>query len=260
MIDYLYQTSDFNLFLLLSFFFIFISACALFFIRWFFPLHLRYQENAVIGCTSALIIMIYGVLAGFATLYLINNNNLASDAVQREASAVADMYQVSQGLANPARTQIQADMKNYLDEVIKIEWPLMSVGKAINDVGSTLIGKVVNQLTHYTTSNSTETIVLTHMLGISKNLYDARQQRIQMSYTSLSNEIWVVILVGTILTLCVSYLFGVNFYLHFFIVIAAALMTSSIIFLLISLDKPFQGEFLVGPDMYQTVLTFLNKS
>ena len=88
MLDYLYQTSDMNLFLIISFYFIGASILALFFIKEFFPIHLRYQENAVIGCTSALVILIYGVIAGFATLYLINNNDNAADALQREANSL----------------------------------------------------------------------------------------------------------------------------------------------------------------------------
>jgi hypothetical protein len=37
-------------------------------------------------------------------------------------------------------------------------------------------------------------------------------------------------------------------------------MTSSILFLLIGLDKPFQGDFIVGPEIYNSVLTFINEN
>jgi hypothetical protein len=59
------------------------------------------------------------------------------------------------------------------------------------------------------------------MLQEVRVLYDARQQRIQMSYFQLNPEIWVVVVLGTILTLCINYLFGMNFYLHVFTVSAA---------------------------------------
>ncbi len=251
MIDYLYQTSDLNLFLIVSGFFIVVSIVALLFVRLILPLHLRYQENAVIGCTCALVSVIYGVIAGFATLYLINNNNYASDSVQHETSSIASLYMDTQGLKEPLKTQVQTDIKHYLSQVINVEWPQMSNGKEVSKDGALILANIF--MTHYNISNSSESAAISDMYSVSRNLYDARQQRIQLSYASLSNEVWVVILVGTGLLLGVSYLFGVNFYLHVFIMITAALMTSSIIFLLISLDKPFQGEFIVGPQMFQAV-------
>jgi hypothetical protein len=253
MIDYLYQTTDLNLFLIVSSFFMVLSMCALFLIRRFMPLNLRYQENAVIGCTCALVSVIYGVLAGFATLYLINNNNAASDSVQRESSSIANLYMESQGLDQPLQTQLQADVKRYIAQVLNVEWPQMNAGKKVSKEGSLIIKEITNGLTHYQITTNLQSVIVTDLLAVSRNLYDAREQRIQLSYASLSNEVWVVILVGTILMLCVSYLFGVNFYLHVFITIAAALMTSSIIFLLISLDKPFQGDYIVGPAMFQAI-------
>jgi membrane-associated HD superfamily phosphohydrolase len=223
------------------------------------PLHLRYQENDVIGCTSALIVVIYGVLAGFATQYLINNNTFATDSIQREANAVANIYRDSQELSDASREHVQAVLKQYLVEVLNIEWPLMNRGKTVTPQGDLIIQHLIKELSLYKESTAFGQLILADMLTLSRNLYDARQQRIQASYTSLSSTIWVVVLIGTILTLCVSYLFGVNFYLHLFIVFSAALMMASIIFLLISLDKPFQGAYVVGPDSLQFVLSLLSE-
>jgi hypothetical protein len=231
MLDYLYRTTDLELFVILGSILFIISLFSLLMIRWFFPLHLRYQENVVICCTSALVIGIYGVLAGFATLYLINNNNAAADAVQRESSAVADLYRNSQGLNDNLRP----------------------------DDGDMIINNMVKELTHDTATTPAETASLEAMLSVTTNVYDARHQRIQMSYSSLSNEIWVVIIIGTILTLCVSYLIGVNFALHCFIVLGAVFMTTAVLFLLISLDKPYQGDFIIGPEIYQALLTQISK-
>jgi hypothetical protein len=259
MINYLYQTSDLNLFLVLCTFFIGLSILALLFIRAYMPLHLRYQENAVIGCTSALIVVIYGVLAGFATLYLINTNNAAVEAIQTEASTIALLYRNSAGLEATVANQIQHDLKNYLAQVLEVEWGQMNQGARVASHGHEMIKDIADKLTHYQMTNNTQQLVLANMLSLSDKLYEARAQRIQLSYASLCNEIWVVIIVGTILTLCVCYLFGVNFYLHIFVAIATALMTSAILFLLISLDKPFQGAYVVGPEPYALIKEYLNK-
>lgn len=252
--------SDIYLFTILSFVAIAISLIAIFFIKKFIPLHIRYNDNAVIGTTASLISVIYGVLAGLSALYLINNNSYTADAVQREANAVADIYRDSQWLNGNLQKTIQEDIKNYLNHVITIEWPLMKKGLDIDDQGDQYIDKITYQLIHLNKSSGPESLLLHDMLDEVRSLYNARQQRIHMSYSELNPELWVVILIGTFLTLFINFLFGMNFYLHIIIVCAASLMTSSLIFLLITLDRPFQGEFSIQPDAFRAVLKQVQKN
>lgn len=257
--DYLYRASDLSLFLIVSSFFILISIAALFIIRRHFPLHLRYQDNAVIGCTSALIGLIYGVLAGFATAHLVNTNLMTVDAIQHEANAIVDLYRDSRWLSEPVKSHIQTDIHRYLTTVINVDWPAMNHGETVSNTGGLIIEDISSSLSHYTITNGKDTAILSDMITVTRNLYDAREQRILASYASLSGSIWVVIILGTILTLCISYLFGVNFNLHIFTVLASALMMSSIIFLLISLDKPFMGSSILDPGVYKSIAVFVGE-
>src|SRR5690349_7197039 len=101
----LFQLSDISIFLLLSGIAIFVSISAIFLVKRFIHLDFRYKDNAVIANTSALINVLYGVLAGLAALYLINNNSYTTDAVQREASAVANVYRSSEYLKGSAKDE-----------------------------------------------------------------------------------------------------------------------------------------------------------
>jgi hypothetical protein len=259
MVDYLYSLPVIDLFILLNCFFIPVSILAIFLVKRFIPINLRYKDNAVIANTCSLISLIYGVLAGLTALYLINNITYTADAVQREANSVADIYRDSKWLKDPVRSDLQTEVRNYLVRVIQTEWPLMQTGKDVDHVGDYIIDQISTHLSSYTIANNSETLIIRSMLDDLKSLYDSRQQRIQMSYVALSTELWVVILVGTILALCINYLFGMNFYLHIITVVAAALMTSSMIFLLITLDRPFQGEFVIGPNSFQVILDSIAK-
>lgn len=260
MLTSLFRLSDITLFILLSCASIAISLIAIYVVKRCIPFHVRSQDNTVIGTTASLISVIYGVLAGLSALYLINNNSYASDAVQREANAVADIYRDSQWLKEPTRGIIQTQVKEYVTKVIQVEWPLMEQGSDVNNDGNFAIDNITNQLIHYSDIKNSESLLIHDMLDEVRLLYDARQQRIHMSYSELSPELWLVILIGTVLTLCINYLFGMNFYLHMVTVSAAALMTSSMIFLLIALDRPFQGEFIIEPDAFQAVLNFMDQS
>lgn len=257
MFDSFYQLSDFEIFILISAFILCLTTLAVFLIRRVLPMHLRYRDNAVIGNIASTVGVIYGVLVGLTALYLFNNNSYTSDAVQREANAVANIYRDSKWLKNPARDNIQMDIKNYIKKVIDIEWPLMERNKDLNHEGDDIIDAMDAQLHQYAENTDADKLILRDITEEIKKLYDARQQRMNMSSSQLSPEIWAVVLIGTFLTIGINFLFRVSFSLHLIAITAAGLMTSSMLFLLVTLDRPFQGEFIIEPTALQSVLTFV---
>lgn len=259
MFDFMYQLPDLYVFAMLSIFSIILSIIAIFMVKRYIPLYVRYKDDPVIGNISSLISIIYGVLVGITALYLINNISYTGDAVQRETNSVANIYRDSKWLNEPTQTHIQNSIKKYLIETINTDWPLMTSGKKVNPKGDTIIDEMSSELSIYKIASEGDKVIVPAMLDSIKNLYNARQQRIQMSYASLNPDLWIVILIGTILTICINYLFGMNFYLHIFTMTVAALMVSSMIFLLIALDRPFQGEFVIQPSGFQNILDSMNK-
>lgn len=256
MFNYIFQMSVLKVFILVSCLSIIISILAVFLVRRFIPIDLRYKDNPVIGNVSALISIIYGVLVGITALFLINNITFIDDAVQREASAVANIYRYSEWFKEPTRSVIQNETKRYLKHVIQAEWPAMRQGKSISNEGERMIDNIANEVRLYSQSqiNNAQLAVLPIMMDSIRNLYNARATRIHMTYSALNPEIWLVVLIGTLLTIGINYLFGMNFYLHLISVSVAALMASSMVFLLATLDRPFQGEFVVEADTFKTLL------
>lgn len=259
MVDYFYKMTDFQIFLILSILFVMASVAGISLVKSFIPLNIRIQDNPVIGTISGLIGIIYGVLAGLTALYLVNNLGYTADAVQREANATANIYRDSKWLEGPVRTQIQVELSKYLTNVIEVEWPLMEKGKDLNNNGDLIIDRMSQILNSYRFDKNVDLLVLRNLTDELKNLYNSREQRIYMSFSTLNPEIWFVIVIGTILTIAINYLFGMNFYLHILTVSAAALMCSSMIYLLITLDRPFQGEFVIQPIAFRSVLDFIKK-
>jgi hypothetical protein len=258
MFNFLFQIHNAWLFLLISAFFLILSIAGVLLVRRFARVEVRYRDNPVLGNIVALIGIIYGVLAGLTALYLINNVNYTADAVQREANSVANLYRDSQWLQNPAKTQIKEHIREYLTTVIDVEWPLMKKGKVLSSKGENIIDAIASEVNQYFHAHPTEALVMHDMLDEVKTLYNAREQRIHMSFSSLNTEIWVVILIGTILTICINYLFKMKLKLHVISIAAASLMASSMMFLLLTLDRPFQGEFVVEPTSLQFVLSELH--
>lgn len=246
-----------NLFVFVALGMILFSLVALLLIRRYRLVSTNYQDDPVLGNIGTLIGTIYGVLAGLTALYLVNNIAFTADAVQREANAVADIYRDSRWLKDPQRTQIQTETKKYIDNVMTVEWPLMQNGEPVGSQNDLIIDKISGNLFTYDPSSNSESLLVHDMLDEIRLLYNARQQRIHMSNLELNPEIWFVVLVGTALTLGINFLFRMSFYLHVAAISATALMASAVIFLLVSLDRPFQGDFIVEPEAFDSVLALI---
>jgi hypothetical protein len=253
--SYFSQISIVNLFILLSVISIAASIFILFVVHRLIPLDMRYKDDGVIGNISQSISIVYGVLVGVIALYLINNISYIDDAVQHEAHAIANVYHDILWVKEPTRSAMQNDISNYLEVVINKEWPLMKRGETISREGESYIDKLAATLREYSVNNKSDSEIIFKTYEDITSLYDARHQRIHMSFSALSPEVWVVILISTFLMIGINYFFGVNFYMHVVSVAAVALMTSSMFFLLVSLDKPFQGEFVIESDSFKSILT-----
>lgn len=260
MLDFAYKFSNFSIFLLIVAVTTTISLLAIFLNKYFIFYKLRYKDNATIGSISSLIGIIYGVLVGFIALYLIDNNDRASNAAQREANAVANIYRDSLWLKNPFKDDLIQDVEKYLKVTIFKEWPAMNEGKKVDTEGDVIINEISKELSTFTPKTSPENTILGDLITETKELYNARHERINISGAQLSPELWEVILMGTILIIAINYAFRVSFYLHLFAISAFAIMAASMLFLLITLDRPFQGEFMVEANALQSVLDFIQQN
>ena len=204
--------------------------------------------------------IIYGVLAGFFCLYLLTNQDRAVEASLDEGVAAANIYRDSQWLKEPIRDQLQAELRSYINTVINVEWPEMTEGKDPNKANGYRIDNMANILMSHPLIGQRDIIIVNDMMQSIKEIFKARQQRIEMSQAELSSDIWTVILLSTVLLIVINYAFRVSYTLHIFNITAFAIMAASILFLLVTIDRPFQGEFVVQPDALRAVLDVMDHS
>ncbi len=251
--NFMYTLPDFGVFFILVAFTVVVSFACIFINKKFIYRKLRYRDNAAISSISALIGIIYGVLVGFLCLYLITNQDHASQAVQHEANALENIYLQSTWMQQPSRDVLRQDLLNYVNEVINKEWPIMSSFKKIGLAGDRIILKILDDIKKFEPKSNSENIVFDNLSRSVNDLSNARHERILMSYSALAPELWEVVLLGTVLIIAINYAFRVNFYLHLFSTFAFAIMAASMLFLLVTLDTPFQGEFAVTADSIKDV-------
>jgi len=256
--DFVYRVSDLQSFLILTSFTMLLAIFFIFLNRHFFFHVLRYKDNEIVSSVSALIGIIYGVLVGFVCLYLLTKFDHAAQATQAEANVVSTIIRRSALLSPQIQLLIEKDLQQYVEEVINIEWPIMADFGKINQKGDLILIDLINALKDYKPETEVQKIIFQDLITTSiKELYTARHTRIMLSYLELGGDMWYVILIGTVLIIASNYAFRAHFYLHLFVNIIFAIMAGSMLFLVVSLDRPFQGGFSITPEPFQEILDLL---
>jgi len=254
MFDFLYGLSDMSVFVLMAFATIAFSLLFVVLNKFFKFYKLKYIDNTTTASVASLIGIVYGVLAGFLCLYLLNNQDHASNAALDEGTAAANIYHESRWLNNPYQKQIQAYLKTYLSVAINKEWPEMAKGNLPHRDNAYLIAEMSDSLISYPITTLRDALVINNIKQDIRSLLKGREERIEMGGSQLTSGIWNVIILSTALIIIINYAFRVNFKLHIFGLTSFALMAASVLFLLVTLDRPFEGEFAVAPDALNTVL------
>src|SRR5918999_4592793 len=94
------------------------------------PATVRQRHNDVAGFIYAALGVIYAVILALVVIAVWEEYGAASETVEQEANAAADIFWLSDRLPEPRSTHIQELCRSYAEEVVDNEWPLMEQGQA----------------------------------------------------------------------------------------------------------------------------------
>jgi len=260
MIDLIYNSSSFLLFLFLCLVCIAMSFLITKLVHYYIPFKLRCEENQSITCVSAVIGIIYAILVGFIVLYELNNFNKADEAENAEAKSMFAIFRMAKVLPEPQSTQMRKLAIDYADNTINNEWPTMALGKPVDKKGAEIIEDLSRILQSFTNLQATDPIVLRALNNIAintNNLFDSRQERVVKIHTALSANIWFVLLLGTFLTIGINSILGMEARLHLVCNISISLMVAAVLYLIVTLDRPYRGDFAIQPSTFKATLEYL---
>lgn len=254
MINFIYSTPTILLFLLLNFVMIFISVFIIYIIDKVLNIHCNYMENTAIGSASASIATIFAVITGFASLYVLNNFHRAEEVVQLEANLVMSIYRSAQLISQPESNRIQDLAKNYLETVIEHDWDIMTSGVMEGFVSDIIIDKIEAEFigTHDFTFPKQQ------ILRTAKTLRNTRSERIRLGNSALGTEIWIAILINSLVTIWINIPYRMDYRYHIFVLVSVVLVITSTLFIVIVLDYPFRGSFAVTKEPYEASLALLS--
>jgi uncharacterized protein DUF4239 len=219
----------------------------------------RLAHNDVVGPNVSIIGTTYAVLIAFMLSGVWNNLQIARLNAEQEANNLVNIFRFAYQLPSESRSQVQSLARGYSELMISEEWPAMA-----RQQQSATAHRLTQQLWHALTSvqphNSGEQTVMDHALSELTSMTEHRRIRLLQSQQKLPALLWAVLIVGGIVTVGSTCLFGVeNFKLHLVQVFEISFLLSLMLVAIASINRPYQGDVHVGPEAFRYALETMNE-
>jgi hypothetical protein len=212
---------------------------------------LRYQHNDLVGWQVGILGTTYAVILAFMLWNVWSNFQSAEVNAELEANSLVNIYRLSQGLSPAQAAEIQRLARKYADVMLSDEWPAMSKGN-VSGASFEITQQLWTAMAGAQASQPSQTLSISQALAELANMSQHRRIRQLQSRSSLPTILWIILIVGGVITIGSSCLFATeNFKLHFILVFALSLMLSLVLVAIADIDRPFQGSVHVNPDAFR---------
>jgi len=216
-------------------------------------LRIRVEDSEFIGTMMQSVMVFYGLAVALIAVSVWQSYSDVSTTVSREAIALAALYRDVSSYPEPARAELQTDLRDYVQQIVDEAWPLQRHGK-VPTSGVAMMNDLQKVLTAYEPATEGQKLLHGETLNAYSRMIEARRLRLDSVQTGLPSVMWIVILVGAIIGLSSSFFFRVeDARLHAILVTLLASFMSLVIFMIFALDRPYRGDLGVPSDPYQLV-------
>jgi Protein of unknown function (DUF4239) len=226
------------------------------------PATSRQPHNDIAGFIYAALGVIYAVLLALVLIAVWEEYELASETVEREANAAADIFWLADRLPEPRGTHVQELVRSYAEEVVHREWPLMEQGQAPlmtqergTPAGWTLIDDIRQDIQDFEPRTQAEEQLYAEGLDQVDTLSDARRMRLVAAEEGVPGVMWSVLVFGGIAAVGFTYLFGLeSTWAHRLMVGTLAAVIGLVLFTVGAMEYPFSGGARIGPGAFELIL------
>lgn len=165
--------------------------------------------HEVAGYFLSVVGTLYAVLLGFIVVDSMQQMQDVRVLVSQEASGLANIFLVSEGLPEPLRTDIRKNCHNYADEVINDEWPLLQGGHYSQKTFSSVF-KIWKAIATFEPKTNREQNIQQQLLAEICNMTQNHRTRVISAIRGIAPVMWFVLIVGGIFTVTFTYFFGLD--------------------------------------------------
>ncbi|HEV3356233.1 MAG TPA: hypothetical protein VG247_05520 [Pseudonocardiaceae bacterium] len=226
------------------------------------PSEKRSANNDAAGNVFTIVGGLQAVLIAFVLISLFDNVSTVSTESFTEANAVVAIYWDADSLPNPDQNTIHQLCLDYTNTVINTEWSQLDNGTTtVTGPGWQQLQNLHSAITTAAVDNS-DNWRLNEKTDAANQLwqvFQARQQRLNAaSGGAISLVVWLALIVGSLLTMALAYLFGgAKLVPHMIMVGVLAGTIALLLFAVFQMQDPFTGGAAVRPDAFTSALSRL---
>lgn len=224
------------------------------------PLDRLRTNNEVAGFKFAVIGVLYAVLLAFVVIIAWERFHEAERALAAEAGAAGAISRLSTGLDAGGAAEVRRRTAAYLQSVLADEWPSMARGHSSPGTSQALTD-LYEAVLRERPGDMHDADLQTDLFRQLDQLTAARRDRLVMAGGTVPGVIWFVLILGAVLTIMFTYLFGSQY------VVMQSLMTGvlaaiifSAILVVVAIDQPFTGAIVVEQEPLRAVLGELQRT
>jgi ABC-type multidrug transport system fused ATPase/permease subunit len=182
---------------------------------------------------------IFALIYAFVIVAAWQNYNQASSNVEQEANVLHNLYRNLDGYPPEFRDAIRSRLREYVKEVVEVEWPLPH--KEITDLNT--------ELTRYKAAGVGDLPVHEQTLQMLIQNRSLRHERIQSGESYLDPAMWISLVLGSVIVLVFSSMLRLNGEREHQLMHATLTLSIGLVFyLLLYYNWPFLGPGAITPD------------
>ena len=202
----------------------------------------RGVHNNIVGWQVSVLGTTYAVIIGFMLYTVWTDFTAAEVNADAEANALVNLSRLAEGLPAGQRNAIQTLAERYAESMIEQEWPAMNEGK-LSPVSTTLTHELWAALMTPGNFDAFQQTNLDHSIFQLSDMTAHRRIRQLQSQSNLPGVLWMVLIIGAVMTIASCCLFGTeNNLLHGLQVLALSLLLGVCLVAIADIDRPFQGS------------------
>ena len=225
-------------------------------LNWFRKNHLprlRFGEGDVEFSAAMLasIMVFYGLATALMAVNVWEVHEKVKEVINHEAASLAVLYRNVSEYPEPLRRVLREEIRAYTDQIIHKSWPLQRRGR-IPTEGVKSMDQLQSTLMSFEPVTEAHKALALETVASFSRMMEARRMRLDSVERRLPGVLWLVIVAGAFISLVSAFYFPVHdARIHRVQVGLLAAFIGLVIFIILALDGPYDGDLGLKPHPYE---------
>ncbi|WP_433683831.1 DUF4239 domain-containing protein [Nocardia sp. CA-119907] len=203
-----------------------------------------------------LINTLFLAVVAFVVVILWQEYDNAHNHTIAEAKALVDTYWTAHALPDPEHRQIQGLVRDYTDQVLTQEWPIMQADRRLSQPTQETFDSLRDAVASVNSTDPDVGELRTKAMDSLDAVAEARQDRAMDASYHMPGFLYAALWFGTVLLLCTAVLNGVEVTKRSLLMTALlGVVVGSAVLAIYNLDRPFSGGNSVPRDAFEYAMS-----